>query len=128
MVFILYDFFVFPTRNYLHLNSHTIYEIWTTIILILKKRELCQKYLWTCLKDTIQHIRVSIQVQALSPKYTSSPIVNHHLSTTVNELWKKVLKWSSNIHLGVWRDGSAVKKSGCFHRGPGFCSQHPHGS
>jgi hypothetical protein len=27
-----------------------------------------------------------------------------------------------------WRYGSEVKSTGCFSRGPGFNSQHPHGS
>ena len=27
-----------------------------------------------------------------------------------------------------WRDGSVVKSTGCSSRGPGFSSQHPHGS
>jgi hypothetical protein len=33
-------------------------------------------------------------------------------------LIKNVLHWG-------WRDGSVVKSSGCYSRGPGFNSQHP---
>jgi hypothetical protein len=33
-----------------------------------------------------------------------------------------------NTKITGWRDGSIVKSTGRYSRGPRFCSQHPHGS
>jgi hypothetical protein len=48
--------------------------------------------------------------------------------------WKRVEEMSEDNFCGFrtfpggWRSDSVVKTTACFPRGPGFNSQHPHGS
>jgi hypothetical protein len=42
-----------------------------------------------------------------------------------SESRNRINKENTNM---VWRDGSAVKNTGCSSRRPGFNSQHPHGT
>ena len=105
------------------LNSHSI---WVVLLLLFhhSNRHMVFLFVWV-LRGHVLWPPVGVRGQVVGVSSLLPPFGPEDLTLVIRLGSKNLYKLSN---LGGWRDGSAAKSTGCSSRGPGFNSQHPHGS